>query len=147
MLAVVARIAVVWAVLALAYWGLVGALSLHEALAGLAATLVATGFAAAVQRATDRDLSLEAPYARECLRAFSALIPDSVAVARVLLRACRPGAAGVSGLVVRQPAPAADDAARRGAAILATSLAPNGFVLRDDDARVFHIHKLAGRKP
>lgn len=135
----------VWCVLAGLYLLFAGQVSSSEIIAGMIATVTATGFAVSLHRARSRRLRLRAPWLRLVGQPLTALFTDSIRVARVLLRALRRRPDGAVGILARQPfrhgdAPAAD-AGRRGLATLALSAAPNGYVLNvpsGDDALLMH---------
>lgn len=123
-----------------------GELSRTELIAGAATAAAATLFALLLHRAGTRRLALRAPWPRVLGTTLAALAADSVRVGASLLRAILRPPAGPLGTVSRQPFRAGEgpvDAGRRGVVELATSLAPNGYVLDLDEAgAVMLMHRL-----
>ncbi len=143
------RGAATWAVFLALYLLLAGAISTNELLAGVPAAAAASCFATALHRVEERRTSLRGPWPRLLLRPLTALLPDAVKAARVLLRAIARRPNGPVGLSTRQPFREGidpRDAGRRGLVTLATSLAPNGYVLAvEADALI--LHRLAPARP
>ncbi len=143
------RGAATWSVFLAFYLLLAGAISTNELLAGIPAAAAASCFAIGLHRVEERRTSLRGPWPRLLLRPLAALLPDAVKAARILLRAIARRPDGPVGLPTRQPfreGTGPRDAGRRGLVTLATSLAPNGYVLAvGPDALI--LHRLAPAPP
>ncbi|MDD2861090.1 MAG: hypothetical protein PHI71_08500 [Acidiphilium sp.] len=138
----------VWLVLSGFYFLFAGQVSLSEIAAGLPAAALATGFAVALRLSQDNPLRLKAPWFRIIGSPLLAIVPDAFRVGRLLFGVLWRRPSGPVGVVVRQPfrhGPDDDDeaAGRRALVTLATSVAPNGYVLRSfGEADTLILHRL-----
>lgn len=128
------RAIALWVVLSGFYLLCAGTLSATEFIVGLPAAGAATVFALLVRRFEDGRLNLRAPWLHVVGAPLAALFADAARVGRRLVRALGRRPEGPLGVVVRQPFRPGDDepeaTGRRALVILASSLAPNGYVLR-----------------
>jgi hypothetical protein len=115
---------------------LVGTPGAHEVLAGLGASLAAGLFALAAHRIAGRSLHAGAAALRAAPQVLQALAGDTVRVAVALVRAHK---GGVISHTIN-----ASDVGERAVAILAASIAPNGFVIDDAGEGGAKLHRLAG---
>ncbi len=139
------------------YLTLAGQASGTELGAGIPAACLVAAFAGLQHRGRTRSLCLGAPWHRLLLVPLAALVTDSVRVGRMLLRAIVLSKQAVAGTIDLQPfdpgreRPA--DAGRRALVTLASSFAPNGFVLDIPpsvilgDVEVLLMHRLAPSPP
>ncbi len=123
-----------------AYLLFVGTVSTAEALAAIPAVLGELGIAVVHRKHATRALDVRAPWRRLAVALPVALARDTVGVGAALLRALL---TEVNSKISVQPfEPGGDDAlsaGRRAAVILATSLAPNAYVVRvTDEALLMH---------
>ena len=123
----VASVGAVFVIAGCLYLLLAGQLSLSEIIAGAAVALLAAGFAAALLHAEKRRLRFPAGSLPAALRGVGAMLPDALRVGRMIL------ARDPAGQLVHQTfRPGGDDpadAGRRAVVTLATSLAPNQYVV------------------
>ena len=125
--------------------------------AGIPVACLIAAFAGLRHRGQTRSLRLGAPWHRVLLKPLAALIKNSMRVGGMLLRAIVSPKRAVAGTIDRQPfRPGRDrpaDAGRRALVTLASSFAPNGFVLDIPpsvilgDAEVLLMHRLAPSPP
>lgn len=133
-----------------------GQVSGTEAAAGVPAAGLVAAYAGLRHRGESRPMRLRGPWLRLVLSPTASVVGDSARVGIHLLRALVPGSQ-VAGTISRQPfrsgGPGPADAGRRALVTLASSLAPNGFVLdvapsvllRDEHALL--MHRLAPARP
>jgi hypothetical protein len=121
-----------WVGLAAAYLLFAGQVSGHELIAGLGASLLAGAYAVVAHHAAVSPLRLRLPWLRVVAGVARDLVVDTSRVGAALLRP-RAGALAEGEL------PAGDG--RRAVAILALSVAPNGFVVRAGD-HAMAMHRL-----
>jgi hypothetical protein len=118
-------------VLGVIYVVLTGAVSVSETCGGVLALAAAVVVARAQHIHARRPIRVRAPWVRLGLALPAALLRESAAVGGVLLRSI---IAPRTGRIIVQPFERGDESAvatgRRAAVILATSLAPNAFVVR-----------------
>lgn len=125
----------IWLSMLGTYLLLSGEVSRTELVAGACTATAATGFALLLRRAGSRAMALRVPWPRVVGRTLLALAADSARVGGALARAVWRRPERETSRISRQPFRAGSgpvDAGRRGVVILATSLAPNGFVLDED---------------
>ena len=128
-----------------------------EIAAGLPASAIVAAFVWLQRRRQAHPLRLHAPWSRILLKPLASLVWDSIRVSRMLLRAMTSPAGVVAGMIDQQPFhPGGDraaDAGRRGVVALASSFAPNGFVVDIPpsiilgDAELLLMHRLAPSPP
>jgi hypothetical protein len=114
-----------WSALALSYLAFAGQATRSELVAGFVASVAAAAFATTAHRRAESPMNLWLRWDRVIGMASQSLLADTFRVGIGLLRPM-PGA-------MSSKAMSADDsmtAGRRGVAVLALSLAPNGYVLR-----------------
>ena len=110
-----------------------GQVSGTEIAAGIPAAGLAAAYAGLRQRGESRPMRLRGPWVRLVLSPLASVAGDVARVGAQLLRAVLVPGSRVAGTISRQPfrpgraGPA--DAGRRALVTLASSLAPNGFVL------------------
>jgi hypothetical protein len=120
-----------FAVLASAYLLFAGTFSLSEGFAALPAVAAGLAVATLYHRHAQRELTVHPPGRRLATAVFLSLIRDSLTVGGTLLRALATSHTGKISVQPFKPGAAdARDAGRRAAVILATSLAPNAYVIR-----------------
>lgn len=131
----------VWAALAAAYVLLAGQISVDEALAGLVMTLLAAGYGVVLRLLCRRRMSLRAPWGRIAAGLLKAMVVETALLVRAILR-------GERGCVDHQPFVKGDkrDGGRRGLVTLATSLTPNGIVLRIE-GQAIAVHRMVRTAP
>jgi hypothetical protein len=123
--------AIAWVGLAAAYLLFAGQVSRNEIIAGLGASILAAVYAAIAHRAADRKLRLRLNWPRVAASVLRSLLVDTAKVGAALVR-CEPG-------LLTSRAQPAEDAGRKAVTVLALSMAPNSYVVRDDgDALVLH---------
>lgn len=134
--------AVRWAVAAGLYLLLAGQASASEITAGIIVGAAAAAFSLTLRRCARRHFNLKAPWLRIFGQISVSLLRDTGRVAAVLVRAIM---VRKTGDVVRRPMTLpraqAARAGRTALAILAQSVAPNGYVIHADDR--LHLHRLA----
>lgn len=136
------RYAAAGLVLLLLYLLFAGTVSATELEAGVPLAVATVGLMVLLQRLARRPLSLRAP-ARAFHRPLTAVVPDAVRVARVLLSP-RPREGGLICQPFRRGG--CREAGRRALTVIGCSLAPNGIVVRmTRDALI--IHYLAPKQP
>ena len=128
-----------------------------EGAAGIPAAGLAAAYAGLLHRGEARPMRLRAPWLRLLLSSIASVVSDVARVGVQLLRAVLVPGSHVAGTVSRQPfrpggtGPA--DAGRRALVTLASSLAPNGFVLDVAPSellrgeRALLMHRLAPGRP
>ena len=128
-----------------------------EIAAGIPAAGLAAAYAGLLHRGEARPMRLRAPWLRLLLSSIASVVSDVARVGVQLLRAVLVPGSHVAGTVSRQPfrsggtGPA--DAGRRALVTLASSLAPNGFVLDVAPSellrgeRALLMHRLAPGRP
>lgn len=117
--------ALAWSALALSYMVFAGQATQSELVAGFVASVAAAAFATFAHRRAESPMNLWLRWDRVMGMASQSLLADTIRVGIGLLRPM-PG-------VMSSQAMSADDrmpAGHRGMAVLALSLAPNGYVLR-----------------
>jgi multisubunit Na+/H+ antiporter MnhE subunit len=123
--------AVAWVGLAALYLLFAGQVSRNEIIAGLGASVLAALYAAVARHVAKAKLRLRLHWPRIAASVLRSLVVDTAKVGVALLR-CEPG------LLTSREQPA-QDAGQRAVTVLAVSVAPNSFVVRDDgDALVLH---------
>ncbi len=134
-----------------------GEVSGTEAAAGVPAAGLVTVYAGLRHRGASRPMRLRGPWLRLVLSPMASVASDAVRVGVHLLRAVFVPGSHATGTVSRQPfrsggeEPA--DAGRRALVTLASSLAPNGFVLDVapsvllPDEHALLMHRLAPGRP
>jgi multisubunit Na+/H+ antiporter MnhE subunit len=127
----------VWIALAATYLVFAGQASGHELMAGLGASLAAAGYAIVAHRAAGAPLRLRVRWFHVAATVAKSLVVDTIRVAPALLR-------GKPGSLSRQTIPA--EAGARGVAILASSVAPNGFVVSTQRQEAV-LHRLVDAEP
>ena len=127
-----------------------GQVSGTEIAAGVSAAGLVTAYAGLRHRGELRPMRLRGPWLRLVLSPMAAVAGDAARVGVHLLRAVFVPGSHVAGTISRQPFRSGDagpdDAGRRALVTLASSLAPNGFVLdvapsvlfRDEQALLMH---------
>jgi len=109
----------------------VGTISSSEALAAILAVMSGLSLAILHDKNATRALDVQAPWRRLAVAVPTALARDTVSVGATLLRALvTPVVSKISVQPFKPGAADARDAGRRAAVILATSLAPNAYVIR-----------------
>lgn len=139
------------------YFLFAGQASGTETAAGLPAATLVAAFVWLQRRGQTRTFRLRAPWHRVLLKPLASLVTDSPKIGGMLLRAMTSPAGAVAGTIDRQPfRPGGDraaDAGRRAVVTLASSLAPNGYVLDIPPsvvlggAEVLLMHRLAPSPP
>jgi hypothetical protein len=130
----------VFLILCGAYLLFVGSVSTSEALAAILAVVAGLCIAILHHQNATRALDVRAPWRRLAFAVPVALVRDTIGVGGALLRALF---SGVNSKISVQPFDPGGangrDAGRRAAVILATSLAPNAYVIRvTQDALLMH---------
>lgn len=127
------------------YLLLAGQVSMTEIIAAIPSATAIAAFSLLLHRGAARRFSLRAPWLRILGRTSAALVGDTLRIGRTLLQVLWRRPQGAVGLATRQPfRPGGRDprsAARRGLVTLATSVAPNGYVLDitpERDALLLH---------
>lgn len=134
---------------AVLYLGYAGQVAPSELIADAGVVGVTACLFVVLHRARTRDLSLRPAWGRLLGRTVLVLCKDTAEVASALCRAAVRGAqtTGVITLQPFEPGPDTPDAAgRRALVTLATSLAPNGYVLRILEQDLA-LHRLTRRAP
>jgi hypothetical protein len=127
-----------WIGLAALYLLFAGQVSRNEIIAGLGASLAAALYALVSHRTARAPLRLRLNWLRVVASAARSLIVDAARVGAAMVR-------GEPGRLTSREAPR-EDAGPRAVSVLALSVAPNSFVVRDDgDALV--LHELVRRRP
>lgn len=134
-----------WITLSGLYLAFCGQISAAEIAAALLAGLLATLFSTLMRRMVDRTFNVRAPSRRIVAQAARSLMVDTLRVGAVLVRApfARHNGRFVRELPAASPDGASTDglstAGRRATALLAASIAPNGYVIEAQrDALILH---------
>ncbi len=136
-----ARALLTWLALFALYILFTGEASRAELCAGALVAVMGAGLAVYVRGAGHRPMRLDAPWGRLVGRVGLALARDTVKVGGALARGI--GGAAVKGMIQRQLFDTRDDTraavGRRAVVMLATSVAPNRFVLEEEgDSLLLH---------
>ena len=144
--------AIIWPLLAGLYLLLAGQADTDEIISAVTLSAATAAYACIAHARAHRRTRLPSGWPVAVLRAVRKIPPDAARVGWVLIRVLFRRPAHAAGACIDQPfragADTPADTAHRGIAILAASLAPNGYALHlEHDPDRLTLHTLAGTKP